>query len=82
MGLLILRLAIAYGVADNLAGIAVGPLLVLGVITPAGALAAAAIALMDGSPSIAATAIALALLGPGAFSVDAKLFGRREIVID
>jgi len=28
-----------------------------------------------------ATAIGIALLGPGAFSVDAVLFGRREIVI-
>jgi len=27
------------------------------------------------------TAIALALLGPGAFSLDGRLFGRREIVI-
>ncbi|HEX3746911.1 MAG TPA: hypothetical protein VHW09_23395 [Bryobacteraceae bacterium] len=26
------------------------------------------------------TAVALSLLGPGAFSVDARLFGRREIV--
>jgi uncharacterized membrane protein YphA (DoxX/SURF4 family) len=27
------------------------------------------------------TAVALALLGPGAFSLDGRLFGRREIVI-
>jgi hypothetical protein len=27
------------------------------------------------------TAAALALLGPGAFSLDGRLFGRREIVI-
>jgi len=27
------------------------------------------------------TTIALALLGPGAFSLDGRLFGRREIVI-
>lgn len=26
-------------------------------------------------------AVAIALLGPGAFSVDARLFGRREILI-
>jgi len=26
-------------------------------------------------------AVALALLGPGAFSLDGRLFGRREIVI-
>ena len=30
---------------------------------------------------LAAIAAALALLGPGAFSVDARLFGRREIVV-
>ena len=30
---------------------------------------------------IVTTAVALALLGPGAFSVDGYLFGRREIVI-
>jgi len=30
---------------------------------------------------IVATALAIALLGPGAFSVDGHLFGRREIVI-
>jgi len=27
------------------------------------------------------TAVAIALLGPGAFSLDGRLFGRREIVI-
>lgn len=30
---------------------------------------------------LAAVAVAVALSGPGAFSVDARLFGRREIVI-
>jgi uncharacterized membrane protein YphA (DoxX/SURF4 family) len=30
---------------------------------------------------IMADAIALALLGPGAFSVDARIFGRREVLI-
>jgi uncharacterized membrane protein YphA (DoxX/SURF4 family) len=30
---------------------------------------------------LAAIALALVLLGPGAFSLDARLFGRREIVI-
>jgi uncharacterized membrane protein YphA (DoxX/SURF4 family) len=30
---------------------------------------------------IVVMAVAIALLGPGAFSVDARLFGRREIVI-
>jgi uncharacterized membrane protein YphA (DoxX/SURF4 family) len=31
--------------------------------------------------SLAIVCIALALLGPGAFSLDARLFGRREIII-
>jgi uncharacterized membrane protein YphA (DoxX/SURF4 family) len=30
---------------------------------------------------LAAISMALVLLGPGAFSVDARLFGRREIII-
>jgi uncharacterized membrane protein YphA (DoxX/SURF4 family) len=30
---------------------------------------------------LAVISLAIALLGPGAFSVDARLFGRREIVI-
>jgi hypothetical protein len=34
-----------------------------------------------GAALVAVTAAALALLGPGAFSVDSRLFGRREIVI-
>jgi uncharacterized membrane protein YphA (DoxX/SURF4 family) len=37
----------------------------------------------DLGPSVlsGAVALALALLGPGAFSVDSRLFGRRQIVI-
>jgi uncharacterized membrane protein YphA (DoxX/SURF4 family) len=31
--------------------------------------------------NLAAISAALVLLGPGAFSVDARLFGRREIII-
>ena len=34
-----------------------------------------------GSLPLIAVAAAIALLGPGAFSIDAYLFGRREIVI-
>jgi uncharacterized membrane protein YphA (DoxX/SURF4 family) len=33
------------------------------------------------APGMIAMAVALALLGPGAFSIDGRLFGRREIVI-
>ena len=31
--------------------------------------------------NLAAISVALVLLGPGAFSLDARLFGRREIII-
>jgi uncharacterized membrane protein YphA (DoxX/SURF4 family) len=31
--------------------------------------------------NLAVISLALALLGPGAFSLDARLFGRREIII-
>ena len=59
-------------------------LLLAGFLTPFAAAAAAVAALAGSSPSvvsIAAFAAAIVLLGPGAFSVDARLFGRREIVI-
>ena len=38
---------------------------------------------LDGAAAVVglAAAAALALLGPGAFSIDARLFGRREIFI-
>jgi putative oxidoreductase len=35
----------------------------------------------DASLLIAVTSVALALVGPGAYSIDARLFGRREIVV-
>jgi len=58
-------------------------LLAVGFLTPiAGALGAAAALLGDGPVCAeAAIAAALVLLGPGAYSADARLFGRREIVI-
>jgi hypothetical protein len=34
-----------------------------------------------GAFNLAAISAALVLLGPGAFSLDARLFGRREIII-
>jgi hypothetical protein len=73
-----------------------GTLLLIGYLTPsAGSVAAlSSIALWYLSPPAAslftslavvvfevAIAIALACIGPGAFSVDARLFGRREIII-
>jgi uncharacterized membrane protein YphA (DoxX/SURF4 family) len=45
--------------------------------TPTGSLLEGKVASLE----MIVMAVALALLGPGAFSVDARLFGRREIVI-
>jgi len=76
------------------AAVLVGILLVIGLFTPVSSFAAVAFSLtnllIDGHPSnsviiVVATAIlesiALALLGPGAYSLDAKLFGRRVMVV-
>lgn len=85
-GLLILRITVAAGIlvqTGSAMALVVAVPLVAGFMTPAAAVVAAAIALLYDAPSVvAAVAVALALLGPGAFSVDARLFGRREIVID
>jgi uncharacterized membrane protein YphA (DoxX/SURF4 family) len=76
--------------------IAVGAALLIGFLTPlAGAAASitylyigATQLLRNGHDSHGSTAwclavisVALVLLGPGAFSLDARLFGRREIII-
>ena len=67
-----------------------GVLLIVGLWTPvAGALAAVLELYTSLSPSgdpwthalLATVAIALALLGPGAWSVDARLFGWKRIAI-
>src|SRR5215470_12287116 len=76
------------------AAVLVGVLLVIGLFTPVSSWAAVAVGIanlvVDGHPSnsviiVVATsileAIALALLGPGAYSLDAKLFGRRVMVV-
>ena len=70
---------------------ALGAFLLIGFLTPlTGALISAAgifSALLSQNDSIAVEiytiilAAAIFLLGPGAFSLDARLFGRREIVI-
>jgi hypothetical protein len=58
--------------------VAVGYALVL--ITPVGGVVLPR--LDPGTAAVGlAAAIALGLLGPGAFSIDARLFGRREIFI-
>jgi hypothetical protein len=82
-------------VGDSL-GIAVGISLLAGFLTPIAATLlsvtgvwtlASAVAVPPGLSSklcvalLAATAAAIALLGPGAFSLDARLFGWREIII-
>jgi hypothetical protein len=72
----------------------VGLLLVIGLFTPVSSFTACgfclASVLIDGHPSSSVIivvltaileAIALALLGPGAYSLDAKLFGRRVMVV-
>jgi hypothetical protein len=75
--------------------IAVGAAIFVGFLTPAASAVATVGYLMTGvSPSLAnshisaitafnlaAISAALVLLGPGAFSLDARLFGRREIII-
>jgi uncharacterized membrane protein YphA (DoxX/SURF4 family) len=78
----------AYGV--GLVEIGAGLLLGIGLMSPVAAAAAAALvaasALAPGAsiadlvPSFV-MAVAVALLGPGAYSLDARLFGRREIVL-
>jgi uncharacterized membrane protein YphA (DoxX/SURF4 family) len=81
------------GVLSILGGCA----LVAGLLTPGAALLAAALSLVRalapppaGAPALEGGAVlgllfvmgvTVALLGPGAFSVDARLFGRREIVV-
>ncbi len=67
--------------------VASGALLLLGFLTPiAASVSGLGIAVHlsdDGRASVfvVIVAVAVVLLGPGAFSVDARLFGRREIVI-
>ena len=84
-GLLILRATVAAALlmetGSATALFAAAPL-VVGFMTPAAAVAAAVTALCCEAYPLAAVAVALALLGPGAYSVDARLFGRREIVIE
>jgi uncharacterized membrane protein YphA (DoxX/SURF4 family) len=79
----------------GMAAIAGGVLILLGFLTPvvgalllAGGLTAAAFWFSASAQALASPVVyeiilsaAVVLLGPGAFSLDARLFGRREIII-
>ncbi|MBL8213813.1 MAG: hypothetical protein JNK87_24055 [Bryobacterales bacterium] len=74
----------------GLVGMACGALLLLGLLTPmAGVVTVAGAAVVRSANGdsmlfqgfVAAVATAVVLLGPGAYSLDARLFGRREIII-
>ena len=73
--------------ASGLLTVAAGALLLVGFLTPVAAAVAGGLALAHGPaaiPSMAflvAVAAAVTLLGPGAFSLDARCFGLREIII-
>jgi uncharacterized membrane protein YphA (DoxX/SURF4 family) len=57
-------------------------LLLIGFLTPAAGSIAAAAGLYGATPDglcLFVIAAAIVLLGPGAYSIDARLFGRREI---
>src|SRR5262245_48547759 len=72
--------ALTLGILTRLCSTVVGLGYVLVLFMPfEGALPAG----LDGAAAVVglAAAAALALLGPGAFSIDARLFGRREILI-
>lgn len=78
-------------VAPQVPAVVLGGLLVAGLWTPAAAALAALDALMLGfwDPAgyrfwflPAVVAVSLALLGPGAWSMDAKLFGWKRVEID
>jgi len=69
---------------------AASALLVAGVFTPVASLVAALTLAATGSPlvqdftwtiTLEAVLICLMLQGPGAYSLDARMFGRREIII-
>ena len=83
MGLLLLRVAV--GVSAIVRGtpleMAIGALLVVGFITPIAALLLVPVAFYFGFYYHGFVALSLVLLGPGAISIDARVFGRREIII-
>ncbi len=81
VGLLLLR-AVVGGwsiLHGGIPAIAAGGLLAIGFLTPLAA--GLSVAILGFSDARWLVSLALALLGPGAFSLDARLFGRREIII-
>ena len=72
-------------VALGVIGIIASSLVLVGFRTVIAALLIAGLAAFASMPAslyMMAIAAAVALLGPGAFSVDSRVFGRREIVIE
>lgn len=77
-GPVVIGALLTIGLATPFAGIVLGiSLTTCWFLTPADG-----VAVSQGVPLLlAAVCVALALLGPGRFSLDARLFGRREILI-
>lgn len=80
------RVCVIQGLAQLLAAVA-GSLLLIGLATPIAAVLGGVIALCSAVPFenrlvVATTGASLALLGPGAWSIDARLYGRRRIDLD
>lgn len=96
MGLLLLRVLVAFlmvrqatifsGWLTGAVGLTSAGCLLLGFMTPISAVVTGLFGLVlsasrvDAVEMIALTT-AIALLGPGAFSIDARMFGRREVFI-
>jgi putative oxidoreductase len=91
--LLLVHSSILSGFNMSLEGLAqlvaagAGSLILLGLATPFAAAIGAVAVLCTAAPLenrivLAATGASLALLGPGAWSIDARLYGRRRIDLD
>lgn len=78
--LIVCGVALAAGIFTPVCGTIIGLGYVLGLLTPLGGIVLPRLDYSAAATGLAASA-GLALVGPGAFSVDARLFGRREIFI-